>query len=283
MKEIVVGIDFSKSSIQAFVYALNLADICGANLKLVYVSKKRDKELNLVKDDMGMEISIEENFRKLIEEHSNKIKGSITYKVLHGKIFEEITNQTKYTDAEMIVTGTHGMSGFEELWLGNNALKIISHSEKPVLSIKKNYPIQTPLIEKIVIPVDSTKETLQKIPFTLKMARFFKAQINVLSLYNSKINEVKSIVDEHTEEAMKLIVASELRYINEKKDCENVAKATVDYAMKRNADVISIMNEQDVRNKNIFMGNYAQQIINQSPLPVLSFRSNGLRRGQLKN
>ncbi len=275
MNEIVVGIDFSKSSIQAFLYSLNLARVCGCNLKLVYVSKKRDKVLTLIKDDKGMEISIEESFRKLIEENSGKLKGTLTYKILHGKIYEEITNQAKYTDAEMIVTGTHGMSGFEELWLGNNALKIISHSEKPVLSIKKNFIIHPPLIEKIVIPIDSTKETLQKVPFTLKIARYFKAQINVLSLFNSKINDEEAMVDKQTKEAMKLIVASELRYINEKKDCENVARATVDYALRRNADLISIMTEQDLRNKNIFIGNHAQQIINQSPLPVLSFRSNG--------
>ncbi len=282
MKEIVVGIDFSKSSIQAFQYALRVAKACGCNLKLVYVSKTRDKALRLIKDDKGMEINIADNFKKLLDAHSSEIQGRITHKVLHGKIYEEISNQAKYTDAEMIITGAHGMSGFEEFWVGNNALKIITHSEKPVLSVKKTYNLQKHLIEKIVLPIDSSMETLQKIPFTLQLAGYFKAQINVLSLFSSKLKNVEESVERNTREAMELIVASGLRYINENKNCDNIAKGTIDYAMKRNADMISMMTEQEYASNNIFLGNYAQQTINLSPLPVLSFRTKALARAHHK-
>ncbi|TVQ12345.1 MAG: universal stress protein [Bacteroidetes bacterium] len=282
MKEIVVGIDFSQSSIQAFQYALNISKACGCSMKLVYVSKKRDKSSKLIKNDKGMEISIEENFKKLIEEHSGELKGSITHKVLHGKIYEEITNQAKYTDAEMIVSGAHGMSGFEELWVGNNAMKIITHSEKPVLSVKKNYKLKKPLIEKIVLPIDSTMETIQKVDFTIRLAGFFKAQINVLSLYSSKLKNIEESVERNTREAMELIVASGLRYINENKNSDNLSKATIEYAQKRNADLISIMTEQENSSNNVFLGNYAQQTINQSPLPVLTFRTRHLPRAYNK-
>lgn len=278
MNEIVVGIDFSKSSIQAFQYALQVAKACGCNLKLVYVSKKRDKALKFIKDDKGMEISIADNFKKLIEAHSSEIKGDICHKVLHGKIYEEIANQAKYTDAEMIITGAHGMSGFEEFWVGNNAMKIITYSEKPVLSVKKTYDPQKHLIEKIVLPIDSSSETLQKVPFTIQLAGYFNAQINVLSLFGSKFKNTDESVEKNTREAMELIVASGLRYINEKKNSDNFSKATIDYALKRNADLISVMTEQEYSSNNVFVGNYAQQTINLSPLPVLSFRTKPLPR-----
>lgn len=283
MKEIVVGIDFSKSSIQAFQYALQVAKVCDCNLKLVYISKRRDKALKLIKDDKGMETGIDDNFKKLIEANSNKIKGIITHKVLHGKIYEEIANQAKYTDAEMIITGAHGMSGFEEFWVGNNAMKIITYSEKPVLSVKKTYKQQPHLIEKIVLPIDSSKETLQKIPFTIQLAGYFKAQINVLSLFSTKIKNIEDCVEKNTREAMELIVNSGLRYINENKSCDNISKAIIDYTLKRNADLISLMTEQEYSTNNVFLGNYAQQTINLSPLPVLSFRTRVLPRANNKS
>jgi nucleotide-binding universal stress UspA family protein len=273
MKEIVVAIDFSKSSIQAFHYALNIAKTCGCSIKLVYVSKKRDKESTLVKDEKGMETSIFDSFNKLISDPSIDEKIQITYKLLHGRIFEEITNQAKYTDANIIVMGAHGMSGFEEEWVGNNVMKVAYHSEKPVLIVKKPFRLKKVLIEKILLPIDSTAETLQKIPFTLQLARLYKSQINVLSICNSKTKNAEEKLKENTQRAMKLIIESGLRYINEKKVCDNISKATIDYAKKRNTDLISIMTEQEYTSGHSLSNVYAQQTINHSPFPVLCFKT----------
>jgi nucleotide-binding universal stress UspA family protein len=272
MKEIIVGIDFSKSSIQAFHYALKLAEVCQCKIKLVYVCKSRDKESNLIKDERGLGTSIIDNFEKLIAENDG-FKELISYKILDGKIWEEISNQAKYTDAELIITGAHGMSGFEELWVGNNAMKIVSYSEKPVLCVKKNFKLKKPIIEKIVLPIDHTKGTMHKIPFILQLASTFKAQINVLSIYNSKQKQIEENVDENTKLAMESIINSGLRYINEKKISDNPAKITIEYAIKRNADLISVMTENESA-QSVFLGPIPQQIINQSPIPVISFRSN---------
>lgn len=273
MKEIEVAIDFSKSSIQAFHYALNIAKVCGCSIKLVYVSKRRDKESTLVKDEKGMETSIFDSFNKLISDPSIDEKIQITYKLLHGRIFEEITNQAKYTDANMIVMGAHGMSGFEEEWVGNNVMKVVYHSEKPVLIVKKPFKLKKVLIEKILLPIDSTPETLQKIPFTLELAKLYKSQINVFSICNLKTKNAEEKLKENTDKAMKLIIESGLRYINEKKICDNLSKATVDYAKKRNTDLISIMTEQEYTSGHSLSNVFAQQTINHSPFPVLCFKT----------
>jgi nucleotide-binding universal stress UspA family protein len=192
--------------------------------------------------------------------------------VLYGKIWEELTNQAKYTDAELIIAGAHGMSGYEELWVGNNALKIVSHSEKPVLLVKKNFRIKNRIIEKVVIPIDHSESTLQKIPFTLKIARLFKSQVNVLSVFNPKLKYTEAMVEKNTAQAMEMIVGSGLRYINEKKSSEQMAKASIEYAIKRNADLISIMIENDTPSSSN-LGINPEQIINLSPIPVISFRA----------
>ncbi len=270
MSNIVVGIDFSKSSIKAFEYALGIASVTGLDIKLVYVRKKRDVDTILPEGSKSKPTSVEKGFEKLIIKHENSIPGNITYRILTGRIYEEITNLAKYTESWLIIAGAHGMSGFEEFWVGNNATKIITHSNKPVITVKKNYNIKAKPVEKIIIPIDSTFETIQKIPFTIEFAKHFKAQINVLSLYSSKIKNIEERVDNSTKEALSLVIKSGLRYINEKVVSDNITKATIDYAEKRNADMISIMTEQEFSSQTVLMGTYAQQMVNLSPIPVLS-------------
>ncbi len=277
MKEIVVAVDFSKSSIQALQYAAKISTACGCSIKMVYVSKARDKDWNIVKDEKGMELSIANSFNKLLQDVPGLNPGKISYKILLGKIYEEITNQAKYTDAGLIIAGAHGMSGFEEEWIGNNALKIIFHAEKPVIVVKKTFRIKDPLIEKIILPIDSTSETLLKVPFTVKLAQLFKAQINVLSLVSSKIKNIEEKVEKNTKAAMDLIIPTGLRYINERKVSDNLSKAIIDYSVKRNGDLISLMTDQEYTSGHPISNIFAQQTINNSPVPILSIRANMLQ------
>ena len=52
----------------------------------------------------------------------------------------------------------------------------------------------------------------------------------------------------------------------------NITELAIDYAKKVNADLIAIMTEQTQSAKNIILGPYAQQMVNHSPIPVISFR-----------
>jgi nucleotide-binding universal stress UspA family protein len=54
--------------------------------------------------------------------------------------------------------------------------------------------------------------------------------------------------------------------------CSNIARSTMDYAAEKNADLIIIMNEQEINTTGFFMGPYAQQIVNHSTIPILSIR-----------
>jgi nucleotide-binding universal stress UspA family protein len=46
----------------------------------------------------------------------------------------------------------------------------------------------------------------------------------------------------------------------------------MEYATEIKADLIIIMNEQEVNTTGFFMGPYAQQVVNHSKIPVISIR-----------
>ena len=52
-----------------------------------------------------------------------------------------------------------------------------------------------------------------------------------------------------------------------------ITDATIEYALKVDANLISIMTEQEKTTKNLWLGAYAQQMVNHSPIPVMSIHS----------
>jgi len=276
MKKIVVPIDFSKTSVLALKYAISVAHKLEASVMMVNVVKIKDYEKSLKSPENQILSQVEQNFTDLISKYGHQVPRGLEYRVLDGKVADEITNQAKYSDANLIVLGAHGLSGFEELWIGNNAFRVVSMATCPVITIRKGECAEK-LPERIVLPLDSTLETTQKIDFTLQLARYFGAEIHVISLYSSLIPNIKEQVNASTQQAMQQIESSGIPFVKSEKMADNLTDATIEYALNIKAGLISIMTEQEFSPRNIFLGPYAQQMISRSPIPVLSHRTKVLR------
>jgi nucleotide-binding universal stress UspA family protein len=172
----------------------------------------------------------------------------------------------------LVVAGTHGVSGFEEFWIGSNAYRIVTYSPCPVITVRANYKFSDN-IGKIVLPIDSTLETRQKIPFTAIWAKLFDSEVHILSLYSTTIKAVKSRVDNYSKQVVKFLEEENVKYHLASVDAENITKSTIQYANEVNADIIAIMTEQETTTANLFLGAYAQQMVNHSPVPVLSIHA----------
>ena len=56
------------------------------------------------------------------------------------KAFTGILSISKKNGVDLIVMGSHGVSGFEEMFIGSNTEKVVRSSEIPVLVIKNEVP-----------------------------------------------------------------------------------------------------------------------------------------------
>ena len=275
MNKIVVAIDFSECSINAFLHSLSIAEHCHGELVLLWVQKAtadkekyEDKPLDLSKD-------VQKAFEELIAKYHPEHPGvSITWKIRKGKIYKEVTEEAKAIKAMLIVTGTHGASGFEEFWIGSNANKIVSSSMCPVITIRGGINIQRPL-KKILLPIDSAEETRQKATFAGYIAKRHDAEVFVLKLYTSKLKAIRQKVDLYAAQVMDYFTEEQIKHRLDHVDCENISDSTIEYAAKIDANLIAIMTEQETTTANIFLGPYAHQMVNHSPFPVLSIHPKG--------
>ena len=267
MEKIIVGIDFSKGSDCAVDLAIDLANKWGNQLKMVYVlSTKYDSALM---SDQEIKDKIDE----VIKRHESKLRtGKLECIIRHGRVYRELNAVAEEENAWLIVVGSHGTSGYERNWIGKNAYRTITEASLPVLTIRENFNFNKAL-EKIVLPLDSSMETRQKVTQAIKFAKAFNSEVYVLGLYSSGVSDVRNIVDKYVEQTEKVLVSSGIKCSVTKMETENVTQTTLEFAEQISADLIMIMAEQETTMSNILLGSYAQQMIHHSQTPVLTIHS----------
>ncbi|MBI9067638.1 MAG: universal stress protein [Salinivirgaceae bacterium] len=273
MKHLLVPIDFSNDSLNALEFAIMLANQMKYDVRLIHVKRKNadyDPSFDLKDFDEVLKSGIEENFDKIINEFCIKLKGGIDYRIREGRVYKEICNQAKYADAEMIVMGTHGVSGFEEKWVGSNAFRVVSSSSCPVLTLRYNFPKRP--IKKIILPIDTSNETRLKVPFLASVANIFKAEIHLVDVCNNNRIKTRKILNEYSEQVINYLKNQNIDFVRESLRGNNISESIIEYALLNDADLIGIQIEPTQKPLNIWLEAYAQQMVNHSPIPVLSLK-----------
>ncbi|MCD6112998.1 MAG: universal stress protein [Bacteroidales bacterium] len=268
--EIIVGIDFSECSINALKHALTIANKTNFNIVMIWVNKPDNTKAIFLSEPDKIEQIVKEQFEKLIIKYKPQLNNnSLTYVIRKGKVYQEISKLAEEDDAALIVVGTHGSSGFEEFWVGSDALKIVTASKCPVITIRLAINVKNDL-KRIILPIDSSISTRQKVPFTATLARYLDAEIYVLGLYSTKVRDVRGIVDSYVNQVVGYLGKNKIRFRIDTVEADNIADAIMDYAQKNKANLISIMDVSEISTSNLWLGSYSQQMINHSPIPILT-------------
>ena len=270
-KTILVGIDFSDCSINALEHAISIAHNAKAGIRMVWINHlDYSKEIFSVEpDNIIREVS--QRFDELVKTYRYHIGDQeITYEIRKGKVYKEICKAAEEIDAFMIVIGTHGSAGFEEFWIGSNANRIVASSKLPILTIRGGVDIHTEL-KRIVLPLDSTICTREKLPFTALLAKYFHSEIHLLGLYTTQSDDIRYRIKNYVAQAEEYLKENEVRYKVKYIEADNITDETLKYAESIKANLISIMTEQEISITNLVLGPYALQMVNHSPIPVLSF------------
>ncbi len=277
MKTILVANDFSKNAEHALEYALVFAKKLNSGIHLIWVDNTLSDEITIDTIDRELRKEIKSYADKLIEKYQPRLEnGKIEMLFRKGRVYQEVTKAARQIKAEMIFAGTHGVSGFEQYWIGSNAYRIVTQAPCPVVTIRGGYNFK-PSISNILLPLDSSLETKQKLPYTCELAINFGAKIHLLAIYNTPLNVVRKRIDSIAKEAEKCMKTEKVDYVIKHLEVDNVAPSIVDYSLKNDIDIITIMTDQGTTTANKFLGPYAQQLINNSSVPVMSVRSKEYR------
>lgn len=251
-----VPTDFTKVADCAINHALYLAKSVNGTITLLHVVAK-EKEVEDAKEKISVAA-------KSIES-ANNIKVSTIVKV--GNIFDDIGGVAKEINAKLIIMGTHGVKGFQHI-TGSYALKVITNSDIPFVvvqerNIKDGY-------KNIVLPMDMTKDSKQKISLTISMAKFFNSKVLIFAANESDEwfrNAIKRNTAFAKAELQMHRVECEVVIAEEK---GNFVKQFLKFASTNNADLITIMTENGSGITDAIVGNDEVDIItNAAQIPVM--------------
>ena len=269
--KILVPVDFSEQSLIALTQSYNLAQKIGAEIVLLYVIEEVNPMIKLMyKEFNEIRGAVEGNLKNLAEEKAKETGLNIIPMISDGKIYTKIVEVAEDINATFIVMGTKGSENAK--FIGSNANKVVKTAPCPVITIKGKTHRKG--CEKIVLPLDLTKETSDKVNKAIAFAKLFEAEVYIVSVLLTGKEEVVDKLKDQLIITKNYIQKHEVKCVAEivkiLKSEETLANAVIKYAEKIEADLVMIMTQQEKEIKKLFIGSKAKEVINHSNIPVLS-------------
>jgi nucleotide-binding universal stress UspA family protein len=269
-----VPVAFSPQTEVIVEQACKLSSRYNAELTMLYVfDSSRTKGFFSKPED---EVEIKENAEKQFDEFVVAQRGKYSVEIkgifIEGRVYETIVDIAKSINSSLIIMGTNGATGFKSQFVGSNTIRVVKRSPCAVLTIRGEKHREG--CEHIVLPLDLTKETTQKIEQTVDFAKMFNSTVCAVSILNTTDQEVVIKLTRQmemvVEEIKKSGVLCTAEIVKTVKGEDSLPTAIIGYAEKIKADVIMIMTQQESNPTEFFIGSRAQMIINSSKIPVLS-------------
>ncbi|MFM2017357.1 MAG: hypothetical protein RL007_1013 [Bacteroidota bacterium] len=276
IKRILVPTDFSETGSLAFDHAVFMARLYKAELHLVHVIEVIDATYSIYNPAIPViDISvIESNCKDRLTQMKVELKKkhSITAHtyVLHGRPEQAVLDLVESKDIDVVVMGTHGASGFDEYFIGSNAHRVVTTCPCPVITVQKH--AKKLGFTDIVLPIDDSRHTRDKVGAVLGLAKKFGSRIHILGLLEENTKEEKNKMETRLAPVKKAIEKAGLAWTEKVMKSDSVAVSSLNYAKKIKADLIAIMTDHESKLTGMFMGPFAKQIVNHSRIPVLSVK-----------
>ncbi|MFN5182324.1 MAG: universal stress protein [Bacteroidota bacterium] len=274
--KILVPLDFSETSMLAVRHACFLAQLRKGTVLLVHIVPKSNELLDVIQPELNLSIDMEKAanaIRNKLEDLAGQLHKefgiAVNYQVSTGNVSKEILKICEEEKCGMIIMGTQGYSALEMIFIGSNTIKVLGDSDVPVMSVRT--PASKNGYKNIILPIDESSHSRQKVNIAIEMAREFGAKLHVLGIVDSEdssFNGKLDVIFKQIENIAgdKNVTCSRHRLINP----DNKAESTLKFTNEVNGDLLVIMSDQNTELSGLFLGPYSSQLINSAKIPVLT-------------
>ena len=144
MKKILVPTDFSKEAENALKVAAQLAKKENSEIYLLHMLELPLQEVDAMSSHSALPEAMffmklaHQKFENLMA--SDYLEGITVHETVKSDTnFGNIIDKCHELNIDLIVMGSHGASGFKEMFVGSNAEKVVRTSDIPVLVIKNEH------------------------------------------------------------------------------------------------------------------------------------------------
>ncbi|WP_419211967.1 universal stress protein [Maribacter sp. X9] len=272
MKKIIVLTDFSDQSSNALKAAADLAQKHEVELLVVHMLEL-NQALITAPDGIYAEQTVflvklaEKNLKEFLDKPF--LKGiKVTPIIKHYKVFSELDAIAEEHKADLIVMGSNGASGFDELFIGSNAEKVVRNASIPVIVIKGE--VTNFSIERFVFACDFTDESLPAFQKAREFAKVLKATMELVYI-NTPNDDFLSNRDAY-ERINKFLNKANAGQQVEVYNDYSVEQGILNYGQSVLADAIAIPTHGRKGLSHLFNGSIGEDVVNHASIPVITFK-----------
>ena len=277
---LLVPMDFTEQAEFALDQALKVAKLVGGKVNLLYVHQDKKVILSKLFSSEETELfddAVKNKLKQLANEKQEETGITIDYDLEHSaSVHTRIVEVAERKKSAMIIMGKGSRveNGVEQKIIGANTSRVIRYSKVPVISVGN--PKHCLEVKNILLPLDLSKETRQKVSWGIQMAKIFNADIKVVSaLWDRKNPEVVNPLMSQMKQVEKFItkqgIKVESKIVESTEDAKSLVPILMNYIENQgNIDLALIMTQQEDDITNFFLGSLATEFIRKSNIPVMS-------------
>lgn len=276
MKKIVVPVDFSKHSEYALKAAATLAKKNNSEILVLHMLEMGAVTVSESASQL-QEMTIfhlklaEKNFKDFLNKTYLK-NVKVTPVIKHFKVFSEVNTIAEEHQADMIVMGSHGSSGFKEIFVGSNTEKVVRNATVPVLVVKKEQSNVS--FDDVVFATDFAEESIEAYQKAMKVLSVLAENVHLVHI-NTPFSDFKSST-EIEKKVVNFLQKAEgnidkLNSINYVADY-TIEKGIFNFSNVVGGDLIALITHGRKGFAHYFTGSVTEDIANHATLPVITFK-----------
>ena len=276
MKKILVPTDFSKQAEYALEIAAQLAKKHNGEIYLLHMLELPLGQI----EEMGGGVGGDELpeamfFMQLAHNKFEEVLKAYYLKdipvhetVNFHQTFEGIKETCKENDIDLIVMGSHGASGFKEMFIGSNTEKVVRTSEIPVLVIKNHHADFD--VDDFVFASDFKNDNKETYKQAIEFARSFNSKVHLLFVNTAS----KFITTEKANTRIREFIKDTdfNNYTINIYNDDSVEKGILNFSRQIDADLIGISTHGRQGIAHFFNGSISEDLVNHSQRPVVTFK-----------
>ncbi|KDN56813.1 universal stress protein [Flavobacterium seoulense] len=273
MKKILVPTDFSIQAENALKVAAQIARINNAEIHLLHMLEIPSQMNDAITGgapipEVMLFIQKAKETIQFIKEKSFLNGLIITDSIKVEKPSHAIISYSKEQDIDLIIMGSNGTSGIEEIIIGSNTEKVVRLSNAPVLVIKEEIPEFHP--KNIVFASDFLEEIKKPFEKILDFANTFDAKLHLVTICTPNSFKTTDL----TEKTMQNFISGfpVKNFSTHIYNDTNVEKGIINFSNSINADLISLCTHGRTGFTHFFTGSISEDLANHASKPLIVFK-----------
>jgi len=273
MKHILVPVDFSKHSAYALEVAASIAKQQNANITVIHmmgiseaiIPEEEYLDFQEAKYFMGL---AKKRFKTFLDQPY--LTGFTINKIVQNyKEFSELNNVSKEQNIDLIVMGSHGSTGFNEIFIGSNTQKVVRTSDVPVLIIKQqnsNFKLKN-----ILFACSFTEDMVMAYKTVKSVAHKFSAQLTLLYI-NTPYEDFLSSLEARERIERFMSKAGDTQNKVEIYNDHSVEDGIIHFSKTKEFDLLALPTHGRKGLAHFLLGSIGEDIANHARLPVMTFK-----------